>query len=139
MLSFGQADATYKAAGEEAGIRRLVDTFYGIMSTDPDFATIWSWHTETLETAADKLSRFLCGWMGGPRLYQEAYGAISIPRSHLHLNVTETERDQWLECMRRALAQQGYTDQLVQYLLVELAKPAEMIRRTTQANRDGAP
>jgi hemoglobin len=138
MPSLGQADATYKAAGKERGIRRLVETFYEIMSTHPDFATIWSWHTETVETAADKLSRFLCGWMGGPRLYQEAYGAISIPRSHSHLNVTETERDQWLECMRRALAQQDYPDELVQYLLVELAKPAEMIRRTSQTNQGGA-
>lgn len=127
---FGVADSTYRAAGQEQGVRKLVASFFEIMSTDPAYKRIWSWHTEELEVAADKLASFLCGWMGGPRFYQDKFGGISIPRVHSHLNVTEIERDQWLSCMRKALARQHYPEELVEYLMIQLAKPAEMIRLT---------
>ena len=124
---YGQGDATFIAAGGELGIRRLVDRFYTIMSTDPAFATIWSWHPPDHETSRDKLTRFLCAWMGGPRRYNEKYGAISIPQAHRHLPVTTVERDQWLGCMAQALADQDYPADLVDYLLNQLTVPANRI------------
>lgn len=124
---YGEGDATFQAAGGESGIRRLVDRFYDIMSSDPAFATIWSWHPEDRELSRDKLARFLCAWMGGPRLFSEKYGRISIPGAHQHLKVTATERDQWLNCMALALADQHYPQSLVDYLLEQLAVPAERI------------
>ncbi len=69
--------------------------------------------------------------MGGPRRYSEKYGPISIPGAHAHLNVTERERDQWLGCMAKALAQQDYPQNLIAYLLQQLFVPAERIRTTT--------
>jgi hemoglobin len=128
--AYGSGDTTFRAAGGEAGIRRLVDKFYDIMSSDEKYRRIWEWHTQDNEISRDKLSRFLCAWMGGPRLFNEKYGPISIPSAHAHLAVTEVERDLWLSCMQEALAHQDYPDSLVQYLLKELAVPAERIRQT---------
>lgn len=125
---YGQGDATFQAAGGEAGVRALVDDFYDIMSTDPRFATIYSWHSKDQEQTRDKLARFLCAWMGGPRRFSEKYGPISIPKAHQHLPVTGVERDQWLECMGLALARQPYPPALVRYLLEQLAVPAERVR-----------
>lgn len=127
---YGVADNTYVSAGEEPGIRALVDTFYFLMSTTPDYQTIWSWYPEDNSTSRDKLARFLCGWMGGPRRYQEKYGAISIPQVHAHLSITAIERDQWLNCMREALVTLAYPQRFIDYLMTELAKPAELIRAT---------
>ena len=104
---FGIGDATFQAAGGEAGIRALVDTFYDIMSSDLQYRTIRSWHPDDNHVSRDKLARFLCGWMGGPRRYNEKYGSISIPHVHAHLDVTERERDDWLGCMAKALAKQA--------------------------------
>ena len=70
---------------------------------------------------------------GGRRLFSEKYGRISIPSAHAHLGVTAVERDLWLDCMARALAQQDYPESLVGYLLKELAVPAERIRQVTEA------
>ncbi len=39
--SYGTGDATFRAAGGEAGIRRLVDAFYDIMERDPRYRRIW--------------------------------------------------------------------------------------------------
>lgn len=128
-LPYGQGDNTYQAAGGQAGIRRLVDCFYDRMGTDPAFQRIHDWHPdETL--AREKLALFLCGWMGGPRLFRERFGTISIPLVHAHLPVTAVERDMWLACMQYALAQQpDYPESLKVYLLEQLAVPAERVRQ----------
>ncbi|MEM7081039.1 MAG: globin, partial [Pseudomonadota bacterium] len=111
--------------------------FYRIMSTDPAYAPIWHWHSasaqpDMLADTADRLSSFLIGWMGGPRVYQEKFGPISIPGVHAHLPVSATERDMWLGCMAAALEEQSYPEHLRTYLLEQLAKPANMIMARAQ-------
>ena len=76
-----------------------------------------------------RLTAFLCGWMGGPRLYNERFGSISIPGVHQHLQVTELERDLWLQCMQSALNKAGYPDTFKAYVLKQLSYPAERIRQ----------
>lgn len=39
-------------------------------------------HPENLEQTRDKLTGFLSGRLGGPRLFSENYGSISISSSH---------------------------------------------------------
>jgi len=130
MTTYGQGDSSFQAAGGELGIRKLVDDFYDVMASDSRYQTIYSWHPENIEQSRDKLARFLCGWMGGPRRYQERYGSISIPGVHAHLRVTEVERDLWLQCMTDALGQQPYPTEFKNYLITQLAIPAERIRQT---------
>ncbi|MDA1074730.1 MAG: group II truncated hemoglobin [Proteobacteria bacterium] len=127
---YGQGDATFRAAGGETGIRKLIDAFYDLMVSDQAYATIRSWHPQQIEISRDKLTAFLCGWMGGPRRYNEKYGRISIPQAHAHLPITAVERDQWLACMKAALAQQDYPVALKEYLLRELTVPAQRIVET---------
>jgi len=132
---YGQGDGTFQACGGAAGVRALVDAFYDIMSTDPRFEKIYSWHPSDQEQTRDKLALFLCAWMGGPRGYSKKYGSISIPQAHAHLDVTETERDQWLLCMTLAIERREYPDSLKQYLLAQLFVPADHIVKACEANR----
>lgn len=126
---YGEGDATFQAAGGQAGIRKLIDTFFDIMGSDLAYRRIYDWHPDDIEVSRDKLALFLCGWTGGPRLFPEKYGPIAIPAVHRHLNVTEVERDMWLGCMKDALAQQDYPEPLRRYLLEQLYVPAERIRQ----------
>lgn len=126
--SYGTGDASYQAAGGEAGLRKLVDAFYEAMSTLPQAQTIRAMHPADLTVARDKLTRFLCGWLGGPRLFVEKYGPIHIPQVHNHLPIGEAERDAWLACMAAALAQQPYAEDFKTYLLTALYTPAERCR-----------
>ncbi len=127
QVTYGVEDATFQAAGGEEGIARLVDCFYRIMAENPAYRKIFDWHPDG-DTARDKLSRFLCGWMGGPRRYQEKYGSIRIPVVHSHLDIGVEERDMWLNCMQEALEEQPYPESLKTYLRKELGVPAERIR-----------
>lgn len=126
---FGTGDASFLAAGGAAGLRRLVDNFFDRMSTDPRFSAIYAMHPEDIDVSRDKLARFLCGWLGGPKLYHEKYGAIGIPRVHAHLRIATAERDEWLQCMAESVAEQPYADEFRTYLMEQLFVPAEAVRR----------
>lgn len=125
---YGTGDTTFQAAGGEAGIERLVDSFYEIMATTRAYRTIYDWHPNDAE-ARDKLARFLCGWMGGPKRYHEKYGSISIPRVHQHLDIGRAEHDMWINCMTEALDQQPYPQSLRTYLITQLSIPAGHVRQ----------
>ncbi len=124
---YGFSDNSFKAAGEETGIRTLVNNFYRFMDELPEAAVIRAMHKQDLAESRDKLTLFLCGWMGGPKLYHDKYGSINIPRDHSHLVVNEAERDAWLLCMERAIALQNYSPEFGEYLLAQLRIPAERI------------
>ena len=126
---YGSGDASFRAAGGEAGIRRLVDDFYARMGTDPHFATIYAMHPDDKDISRDKLACFLCGWLGGPKLYHENYGSIGIPRVHAHLAIATAERNQWLDCMAEAVAEQPFEEDFKRYLMEQLFVPAEAVRR----------
>lgn len=124
---YGFSDNSFQAAGGLDGIRKLVDDFYRMMEELPQAQVIRAMHKPDLTESRDKLTLFLCGWMGGPKLYHETYGTINIPRDHAHLPIGEQERDAWLLCMERALALQDYRPEFKSYLLQQLRIPAERI------------
>ena len=132
--TYGKGDASFQAAGGEPGIRKLVDDFFDRMESDPRFATIYSMHPDDIDVSRDKLARFLCGWLGGPKLYNEKYGAIGIPRVHAHLAIGLAERDQWLTCMSESVELQSFDDSFKRYLMEQLFVPAEAVRRRCASN-----
>lgn len=118
----------YQEAGELEGITRLVDEFYANMDVLPEAEIIRTMHPEDLTESRKKLTYFLCGWLGGPRLFQQHYGPISIPGFHKQFPIGYEERDAWLLCMQRAITVQPYTTQFKDYLLAALSIPAERVR-----------
>jgi len=119
----------FQAAVELAGITKLVDEFYLNMDTLPEAKTIRNMHPADLAESRKKLTYFLCGWLGGPRLFQEHYGPISIPGAHKRFPIGYEERDAWLLCMQRAIAVQPYSAQFKDYLFAALSIPAERVRQ----------
>ena len=132
---YGLGDASFQAAGGEAGIRAWVGDFYDIMAANPAYARLDALHTGDPDTAKDKLARFLCGWLGGPRRYREKYGPINIPAAHGHLAVTQREHDEWLACMDEALARQPFAEDFKRYVIAQLAVPAGVILARVQAGK----
>ncbi|MGZ3695480.1 MAG: group II truncated hemoglobin [Bdellovibrionota bacterium] len=124
----GIGDASFQAAGGEEGLRLLVDRFYEGMEKIPAAKSVRDMHKEDLTEVRDKLARFLCGWLGGPKRYNEKYGPISIPLSHQPFSIGSAERDAWLLCMRIAVEAQPYEQSFKKYLMEQLAFPAERVR-----------
>lgn len=94
----------YQKLGELT-IRSLVDRFYDIMDSDPAVNGIRKLHPENLNSSRDKLFSFLVGRFGGPPLYMEKYGHPMLRARHAPFPIGDAERDQWLMCMDRAMAE----------------------------------
>lgn len=131
-VSFGVADASFQAAGGEAGLSRLVAAFYRIMDENESAACVRRLYPQELSESRARLAAFLAGWLGGPRLYAERYGSISIPQFHTRWAVAEPERDAWLGCMAEAISRQDYAPDFASYLLAQLRVPAERIVQAGQ-------
>ncbi len=125
---YGDGDTSFQAAGGEEGIRKLADAFYDVMAELPQAKIIHDMHGDNIDVLRDKLARFLCGWLGGPKLFREKYGPIQIPKAHNHLEIGIAERDAWLACMKQALEQQPYDQAFKEYMLKELFRPADRSR-----------
>ncbi len=129
----GYQNSTLEAVGGEAGVERLVESFYRFMDTADYAQHIRAMHPADLTLASDKLTTFLVGWMGGPRRYAEKFGGISIPGAHAHMAINEDDRDAWLHCMQDALAEQGHNKEVSEYLLHQLSMPAQRIVEASAA------
>lgn len=132
---YGVGDCSYKAAGEISGLIKLVDSFYDFMDALPEAKVIRNMHPDDLILSRKKLAYFLSGWLGGPRLYSENFGPISIPSAHQSLPINVDEREAWLLCMQKAIAQQPYEPSFKQYLISQLRIPAERIRIACTTNK----
>lgn len=132
QLPYGFEDTSFQAAGGFDGIKALVKSFYHFMDNLPEAKIIRDMHPDDLSESTEKLSRFLCGWLGGPNKYREKYGPINIPNAHAYLNIKETERDAWLMCMEKAIATQPYSEKFAVYLFEQFKIPANRIVKASQ-------
>ncbi len=128
LIQYGTGDASFQAAGGEAGLRQLVDDFYEAMDTVPEAKTIREMHPKDLTVSRDKLARFLSGWLNGPNTFRPKYGPIHIPRAHHHLPIGEEEMEAWLLCMKVAMEKQPYDEAFKTYMIHQLRIPAQRCR-----------
>jgi len=118
----------FELLGGETGVRSLVDAFYDRMEFEPEFATIRKLHPITLDESRNKLFWFLCGWLGGPNLYTERFGHPRLRARHLPFAIGTVERDQWMACMKLALADHKVEEYLSVWLLSQLFGTADWMR-----------
>lgn len=121
--------------GADAGvetIRNLVEAFYDIMESDPKAAGIRAMHKPDLTEAREKLFMFLTGWTGGPQLYIERYGHPRLRARHLPFTIGESERDQWMYCMIRAMHQLRFEESLMTRLATQLYGVADFMRNRSE-------
>ena len=114
----------YAMIGGEQTLLYLVDRFYFYMDTLPEVQGIRAIHQHNLASAKDKLFKFLSGWLGGPNLFIEEFGHPMLRARHLPFVIGESERDQWMLCMNKALAELAMDSQLkinIQNALQQLA------------------
>lgn len=129
------ANATpYERMGGEPAVRRLVARFYELMDTLPEAYAIRKLHQPDLSSAEQKLFLYLTGWLGGPQLYVEKYGHPRLRSRHLPFPIASNEAEQWMLCMRQAMAE-VISDEALRAALDKALNDLAYFMR----NRDDAP
>ncbi|MGA0033003.1 MAG: group II truncated hemoglobin [Burkholderiales bacterium] len=127
------ADTPYALLGGDAGVRRLVDTFYDLMDAVPEYHGIRKLHPQDLAGSREKLYLFLSGWLGGPPLYVEKHGHPMLRARHLPFAIGIAERDAWLACMLQAMEDSGVEEPLRAALLKAFFGTADWMRNRPEA------
>ena len=118
----------YELVGGDTGVRALVDRFYDLMDHAPEAAEIRAMHARSLKQSREKLFMFLVGWTGGPQLYIERYGHPFLKRRHFPFKIGETERDEWIYCMTKAMLNLKIEESTIKALLNALYPLADFMR-----------
>ena len=106
------ADSVYARLGGASAIHALVHRFYELMDELPEAYSVRRLHPDSLAGSADSLFKFLSGWFGGPPLYIRERGHPRLRMRHAPYAIGPEQRDEWLLCMRQALAEQVADDAL---------------------------
>ena len=122
----------FEQLGGEEKLRALIRRFYSLMHSEAEFAVIRKLHPPGLEGSTEKLTMFLSGWLGGPPLYTDKFGNPMLRARHLPFAIGESERDQWMACMQRAMEEEGVPELLRLQLMGAFYKTADWMR-----NRQG--
>jgi len=120
----------FDLVGGEQNVRKLVDRFYDLMDEDPDYFGIRQLHPASLAGSREKLFKFLMGWLGGPPLYEQEYGHPRLRARHLPYAIASAERDQWMACMIRAMADVDLEESLRKRLTQSFFQTADWMRNT---------
>lgn len=113
----------YELLGAAVAVRRLADRFYELMDELPEASHVRRLHPDRLEGCAESLFEYLSGWLGGPALCSARAGPAR------HCPVGSLECNEWLLCMRLALAEQIEDAGLRAALLRALSSMAELLIR----------
>ena len=118
----------YELMGGEAAVRRLVDRFYDIMDSSSEALELRTLHATDLGPMRQLLFEFLSGWLGGPPLYFRRPEHRCIGSAHRAFAIGETERDQWMACMRQAMTDCGIPQDVRDMIDQPLARMCEAFR-----------
>ena len=119
-----RAITMYEQLGGGPAVHALVTRFYDIMDSDAATAPLRALHAADLGPMRAKLDDWLCAWLGGPQRYFARPDAVCFVATHRRFAIDAALRDQWLECMYRALDDTGVaaaTQARIRPPLVELA------------------
>lgn len=122
------AATAYALLGGEHKLRALVEHFYVLMDSVPEYYEVRKLHPADLGEITDKLFMFLSGWLGGPSLYIEKFGHPHLRARHLPFAIGPIERDQWMACMMQAMIELDVEPGLRTYLYEAMSHTAEKMR-----------
>jgi hemoglobin len=119
----------YVQLGGEDAIRRLVETFYDIVESDPVAKPVHELHLGRFGMGHVRTAQFefLCGFFGGPKYYVERMGHSNVRAIHEHLSIGQSEARIWLSCMERALDENGVPAPLKRKIMSGFTIAARML------------
>jgi hemoglobin len=123
---WGDAPTPYEEIGGEVAVRSLVETFYDIIEAESPVLRVML--PRDTSTSRQKLFEFLSGWLGGPPLYMERRGHPKLRLRHMPFDIGAEEAEEWMRCMRQAIARVGISGPAASFLDDELGKSADWLR-----------
>lgn len=97
----------YEALGGAPVITRIVERFYDLMESEPDYADLRAMHAADLGPMRQSLAGWLSAWAGGPKDWFDQNPGKCMMSAHRGLGVSKDTAKQWVHAMKRAISEYG--------------------------------
>lgn len=94
-------------------LRELVDRFYDLVFNESEIAFLFTTNKSVIR---DKQYKFLTKFLGGPQLYIMDYGHPKMRMRHAPHRIDEAARIEWLRCMKKAISEMDFEEDLAEAL-----------------------
>lgn len=129
-----QSQTPYELIGGAETVRNLVNAFYARVALDPDLSPIFP---EDFTEIKEKQYKFLTQFLGGPHLYNQAYGHPMMRKRHLPHPVTPKRAKAWLACMSEAMDEIHLEGPVREFIFARLTQVAKhMVNQPDEATED---
>ena len=115
----------YDKLGGAPALQQLTHRFYELIDELPEAWSIRQMHPDNLAGSQQSLFEFLSGWLGGPPLFMPHRGHPRLRMRHAPYAISPTARDEWLLCMRMALAEQVHDEGFRHALMLAFEQMAQ--------------
>jgi hemoglobin len=121
--------STLDDIGGEDNLRALVETFYDLIENLPEGSNLRRLHARGHGVAHARVEQFnfLSGFMGGRPYYKEKHGHMDVKLMHAHVPIRQADAENWLACMRKALANESHVGPHVDKLNTVFARVAQIL------------
>lgn len=92
-------ETLYAQIGKER-LQKMVNDFYDIVFNESTIAHLFNTSDGTIR---EKQFLFLSQFLGGPPLYSDKFGHPKMKIRHLPHAIGESEKEEWLRCMKLAI------------------------------------
>ena len=99
----------YTEIGPER-LRLLVNQFYNEVFSKEILAPLFS--KSSRNDIENKQYLFLSQFLGGPNLYTQQFGHPKMRMRHLPHEITVEAKNEWLNCMKKAISQMDFDEDL---------------------------
>lgn len=100
----------FERMGGHPAIAAIVNRFYDLMEGEAAYADLRAMHAPDLAPMRTSLAGFLAAWSGGPRDWFEANPGRCMVSAHKPFVITHDVAGQWVDAMKRAIADAGPND-----------------------------
>src|SRR5699024_11201713 len=102
----------YEVVGQER-LYAIIHSFYIKVYQSPIISHLFEGDRNTIE---QKQKMFLTQFLGGPKLYSEAYGHPRMRMRHLPFAIDNEAKEEWLKLMRQSIYEHIEDEELAETL-----------------------
>jgi hemoglobin len=107
------ANSYYELAGGADGMQRLAEAFYSRVLVDPVLLPLFR---DPTEDHAGRMALWLGEFFGGPYEHTRQRGGFStVVDAHRSLNITDEQRQHWINHMRAACKELNLSDKVMEF------------------------
>jgi hemoglobin len=126
-----ETDTPYSRLGGSDAVLALAEAFYDAMDAhQPALAKLHELDDQGRVSRGmrDRFGLFLIGWLGGPQDYMAKHGHPRLRMRHARVPVSQTMRDAWIDCMRRAMDARRIDGDVRSFLDARFSEVADFLR-----------